>query len=115
MLFAFRDALGIETMISILENQDWKDLHAPALDIINNVGDNPKLCDYLLQTGCLAKCVNILDGCGKVVDEGRYCVEKLLGVLARISQNEAGRAVSIKKFNFPDDEIPFFFFFPLQV
>lgn len=90
VLFAFRDALGIETIIGILENQDWKDLHAEALDIIINVADNPVLCEYLLQSGCLAKCINILEEC-----TDKFCIEKLLGILARMSQTESNRNASI--------------------
>lgn len=88
VLFAFRNASGIEAIFTVLENIDWKDLHIPAFEVLINVVDNPVLCEYIQQSGCLWRLISFLD---KSVD--KPSIEKVLGVLARMTQMHIGRQV----------------------
>ncbi|KAK6643614.1 hypothetical protein RUM43_005124 [Polyplax serrata] len=86
ILFAFRDARGIESALEIMEKEEWSDLHTLALDLLTNVVDSTDLCESLLQTGCLVRFINLLE----TVDSGPF-IEKILGVLGRMAQTQKGR------------------------
>lgn len=83
---AFRDSSGPTIMIGILENSETGDLHMLALDIMSKVVDNPLLCEYLRQSGCLQRVVFLL---GSFTEAPH--LEKILGILARVSQTDEGR------------------------
>lgn len=87
-MIAFRDALGVETCLDIIENDAWNDLHPSTLDLLINVVENADFCDYVLQSGALARMINLLD-----TIESEYHLEKAIGVLSKMSQTEKGRKV----------------------
>lgn len=87
VLIAFKEASGIELVLSVVENEEWKDLHVAALDLLISVVDSPELCDYFLHSGCLQRIVNLLYTVAGAL------FEKILAALARMSQHPPSRVV----------------------
>ncbi|KAL0278193.1 UNVERIFIED_CONTAM: hypothetical protein PYX00_000084 [Menopon gallinae] len=86
IICSFRDSSGPDVMVGIVENLEWTELHVPALDVMLKVADNPIICEYLRTSGCLHRVVLLLD----LFTDAVY-LEKILGILARISQTDEGR------------------------